>query len=82
MNYVFHYSPDAAGASYVRGSIQLSDAPLLLKSDLCSIAQAMERNGRFHGQAFRIHSIGIQSEYLPLRAPMRMIYLFKNNKRG
>lgn len=82
MNYVFHYTADAAGASYVRGNIQLSCAPLLLKSDLCSIAQVMESNGRFHGQAFRIHSIGIQSEYLPPRAPMRMIYLIENKTKG
>lgn len=82
MNYVFHYTADAAEASYVRGSIQLSSAPLLLKSDLCSIAQVMGRNGRFHGQAFRIHSIGIQLEYLPPRAPMRMIYLAENKTKG
>lgn len=78
MEYNFNYA--TVESLQTQGSIHLFNAPLLLDCDLLSIAQAMERNGRFHGQAFRIHSIGIQSDYLPPTVPMRMIHLDKRIK--
>ena len=75
MNYFFLYTTAIPKKPHSPRSIRLSNAPMLLDSDLRSIANVMERNGRFHGQGFQIQAIGIQSDYLPSRAPMRMLYL-------
>lgn len=75
MKYIFLYTTDISEGPHNPRSIHLSNAPMLLDSDLCSIAKIMERNGQFYGQRFRIQAIGIQSDYLSPRTPMRMLYL-------
>lgn len=76
MEYEFFFADTA--------SIHITNAPRLPDSDLRSIANIMERNGRYYGSPIRIHTIGVRSDYLAPDTPMRMIHLndINQNERG